>query len=215
MNDLEENYRQTINSWNEVAVVYQEKFMDLNLYDDTYDTFCKLITKSDARILEIGCGPGNISKYIMSVRKDFNLTGTDVSQNMINLAQQNNPYGKFVVMDCRNIRLLDDRFDGIICGFVMPYLVKEDCVNLIKDISALINSGGIVYLSIIEGEYQNSRKMVSSDGLYTMFIFLYNLEFIKNQLLSYGFEFINHYRKEYQLNTGLTEIHLIVMARKL
>ena len=40
---------------------------------------CNLITKDKAKLLEIGCGPGNITKYLLSKRTDFNIFGIDTS----------------------------------------------------------------------------------------------------------------------------------------
>ena len=61
-----DKYRETFETWNKVAQLYEDKFMDLDLYNDTYDQFCELLLKKNASILEIGCGPGNITKYLLS-----------------------------------------------------------------------------------------------------------------------------------------------------
>jgi ubiquinone/menaquinone biosynthesis C-methylase UbiE len=86
-----DRYKETFDTWNKVARFYQEKFMDLDLYDDTYDTFCDEVNIENATILEIGCGPGNITKYILNKRPDFIIDGIDISPNMIELAKTNNP----------------------------------------------------------------------------------------------------------------------------
>lgn len=49
-------YIETFESWNKVATQYQEKFMNLDIYDATYDSFCsKIRGKKHPKILEIGC----------------------------------------------------------------------------------------------------------------------------------------------------------------
>ena len=68
------HHKATIETYNKLAESYKEKFMDLDLYDDTYDLFCKLITKPNANIFEIACGPGNITKYLLQKRPDFKST---------------------------------------------------------------------------------------------------------------------------------------------
>lgn len=52
-----ENYKRTIETYDSVAINYEEKFMDMDLYDDTYDYFCSLL-KNESKVLDIGCGPG-------------------------------------------------------------------------------------------------------------------------------------------------------------
>ena len=59
--------------------------MDLNLYNDTYDRFCEEVNIDKATILDIGCGSGNITKYILNKRPDFRIKGIDTSPNMIEL----------------------------------------------------------------------------------------------------------------------------------
>ena len=163
--------QQTSQTWDKLAMQYQDKFMDLDLYNDTYDLFCERIPKPGAEILEIGCGPGNITKYMLSKRPDLNVLGTDVAPHMIELAQQNNPSASFKVMDCRNLRMLQRKFDGIVCGFVAPYLSKEDVEKLIADCSSHLNVGGWLYISLIEGDYNLSGIEASSDGKHRMFVF--------------------------------------------
>ncbi len=144
-----DSYKITFQTWDKVAGKYQNKFMNMNLYDDTYDAFCNLIEKPNSKILEIGCGPGNITKYMLSKRPDFEVEAIDTSPNMIRLARDNNPTSNFRIMDCRQINTITEKFDAIMCGFCMPYLSKDDCAKLIKDSSFLLNNEGILYFSAI------------------------------------------------------------------
>ena len=60
-----DSYKETFETWNKIAVLYQDKFMDLDLYDDTYDAFCEQIAKINPTILEIGCGHGEFADTIV------------------------------------------------------------------------------------------------------------------------------------------------------
>jgi len=51
--------------------------------NDTYDFICNSIDKPNAKLLEIGCGPGNITKYLIAKRPDFDIFGIDIAPNMI------------------------------------------------------------------------------------------------------------------------------------
>ncbi len=121
----EDSYKITFETWNKIAGLYQDKFMDLDLYNDTYDRFCEEILNVDAKVLEIGCGPGNITRYILSKRPDLILEGIDVAPDMILLAQKNNPGAVFHEMDARKIDMLGGKYDAVVCGFCMPYLSKS------------------------------------------------------------------------------------------
>src|SRR5690606_25663524 len=108
-----DRYKETFETWDKMASLYQDKFMNLDLYNETYDFICNAITKESANVLEIGCGPGNITKYLLSKRPDFDIFGIDIAPNMIALARINNPEASFAVMDSRHISKLETRYDGI------------------------------------------------------------------------------------------------------
>lgn len=88
---MEEHYSETRHTWNKIAHLYEDKFMDLDLYDGTYNRFCDLLSNASASVLEIGCGPGNITRYLLGLNQDLKILATDVSDNMVRLAQKNNP----------------------------------------------------------------------------------------------------------------------------
>src|SRR5690554_6096738 len=166
-----DRYKETFDTWNNIASIYQDKFMELDLYNDTYDFICSVIDKPKANILEIGCGPGNITKYLLSKRPDFNIFGIDIAPNMIELAKKNNPTASFTIMDSRQISTLKTNYDGIVCGFCLPYLSQTDTIKLISDCYKLLNENGLIYLSFVEGDPNNSNFKVGSSGDRTYFYF--------------------------------------------
>jgi len=207
-----DRYKKTFESWNKVASLYEEYFMDLDLYNDTYDAFCEAIGKTNPKVLEIGCGPGNITKYMLSKRPDFDLEGIDIAPNMIDLAKKNNPNATFRVMDSRNIDELKTKYEGIICGFCIPYLSKSDCSKLLSDAKNLLSKNGILYLSFIEGDYEKSGYQSGSSGDQVYFYY-HTLDEMQADFSDNGFEInaINH--KNYTRKDGTSEIHTILIAR--
>lgn len=209
-----DRYQQTIDTYNKVASAYQDKFMDLDLYNDTYDQFCALIENKNPKIFEIGCGPGNITRYLLKKRPDFKIEAIDVAPNMVQLAKENNPNADCRIMDCRKIDQLTERFDGIMCGFCMPYLSKEDCVKLISDASVLLNSNGIFYFSVIEDDYSKSGYETSSNGQHTVYVYCHQEDYLREALEQNDFEIIDLPRKSYPKADGSVSTHLIFIGRK-
>ena len=204
----------TFSTWNNIAQLYQDKFMNMDLYNDTYDDFCKLIKKQNAKIFEIACGPGNITKYILSKRPDFNIMAIDIAPNMIKLAKENNPTANFKIMDCREIETLADEFDGIICGFCLPYLSKEECNKLVKDCSKLLNKGGIFYFSAIEDDYNKSDFEMSSDGKHKMFIYYHEENYLRKMLKENNMELLETKRKQYPKTDTIIASHIVFICKK-
>ncbi len=206
-------YKETFETWNKVALLYQDKFMDLDLYNDTYDFICNSINKDKAKILEIGCGPGNITKYLLSERPDFDIFGIDIAPNMIELAIKNNPTASFAIMDSRQIDDIKTKFDGIICGFCLPYISQTDSIKLITDCYKLMNENGLIYLSFVEGDPNKSDFQVGSSGDRSYFYF-HNLDDLKTQFVESKFDELKTFKVEYKKSETEIDIHTILTARK-
>jgi 2-polyprenyl-3-methyl-5-hydroxy-6-metoxy-1,4-benzoquinol methylase len=208
-----DKYNETFETWNKVASLYQDKFMDLDLYNDTYDFICNSITIDNAKLLEIGCGPGNISKYLLTKRPDFDIFGIDFAPNMIELAKRNNPTASFATMDCRQISELKTIYDGIVCGFCLPYLSQTDCVKLISECYKLLNENGLIYLSFVEGDPNKSDFQVSSSGDRVYFHF-HNIKDLTEQLIENKFDEIKIFNMKYEKSESEIEMHTILTAKK-
>lgn len=208
-----DHYAETFETWNKLAQQYQDKFMHLTLYNETYDYICRAIQEPKARVLELGCGPGNITQYLLTKQPDWEILGLDISPNMINLARRNNPTAKFEVMDVRDISSLKAQYDGIVCGFCMPYLAPEDGHKLVLDCANLLNDQGILYLSFVEGDSANDTYQVGSTGDRVYFHF-YTLENLRQQLTQNHFEELTTLRVPYTNSKSESETHTIVVAKK-
>ena len=214
MDDQEnDKYTITFETWNKVASIYQDKFMDLDIYNDTYDFFCSAIIGKHPRILEIGCGPGNITRYLQTKRQDFQIDATDIAPNMIDLATKNNPTVACYILDAKNIETLETKFDGIMCGFCLPYLSWDDVRKFIKDCFWLLHIDGIFYISFIEGDYEKSGYQYGSTWDRT-YLYYHSRENLLELLRTSGFNIIYSSNKNYKKSNIVSDIHTIVIAKK-
>lgn len=205
--------KMAIDLFDTYANEYQAKFMDTDMYNDSFDLFCQSIPTPHAEILDIACGPGNITRYLLKKRPDFNILGIDLSPNMLHLAEINNPSAKFQLMDCRDIGQLIKQFDAIMCGFGLPYLSKEETENLIRDSFALLKSKGVLYVSTMEDEYSKSGLKTSSSGS-QLFMYYHEAETLTHALKKYGFKIIDLQRKRYPAPDGTITTDLLIIAGK-
>ena len=200
-----------VNLFDKLAESYQERFMDVSLYGDTFDFFCDNIETENAEILELACGPGNITQYLLNKRPDFKILGTDLAPNMIELAQKNNPKATFQLMDCRAIGTIDKKYDAIMCGFCLPYLDKTETIKLIQDASNVLKPKGLLYLSTMEDDYDASGFRKGSTGE-EIFMHYYPAEFLTQTLQENNFTIIKTERKVYPANDGSSVTDLIIIA---
>lgn len=205
--------KETFETWNKIAQLYEDKFMNMRLYNETYDFICNNIKKENAELLEVGCGPGNIAKYLLSKRPDFKIHGIDIAPNMIALAAKNNPTASFSIMDCREINKIPKTFDGIIGGFCLPYLSETESEKLIFDAKNILNEGGLFYISFVEGDPDNSGFKVGSSGD-RVYFYYHNLDIIKIKLLENSFKDLKIFEVLFKRSETENEVHTILIARK-
>ncbi|ABE54659.1 Methyltransferase type 12 [Shewanella denitrificans OS217] len=197
--------QQAVALFNQLAQGYQDKYMDVGLYETLLGEFCAQLTHN-AWVLDMACGPGNLSRYLLDKRPDIQLLGLELAPNMVALAKQNNPEAEFVQMDCRAIefnhlsnktfatRLTGEktqRFDALICGFVLPYLTPAEVLALFDDMQQLVKDDGIIYLSTMTGKLADSGFQTSSSGQ-QMFIHYHEEAHLLRALSEAGFEMISH-----------------------
>ena len=203
----------TISTWNKVAGLYQEKFMDLTLYDESYDAFCTLIQKGSATILDVGCGPGNISRYLQRKQPGWKFYGVDAAANMIDLFLKNITDARATVMDIRNIRSIDEQFDGITAGFCIPYLNSADTLSLIHCFSEMLQPNGALYLSFVEGDPEKSGLVTGSTGDQTYFYYHAEKD-ILNALSAADFKLAANLKVEYKRSPESSETHTLLICSK-
>lgn len=198
--------------FNKLANVYQDKFMDVSMYHDSFDIFCNSIPKEKPAILELACGPGNITKYLLQKRPDFKILATDLAPNMIDLGKINNPDTEFELLDFRNVKNLNKTFDAIMCGFGLPYLSKKEAIQFIADSSQMLNCGGTLYISTMEDDNEKSRIQKASSGD-EVFMNYHQEDYLTEALENNGFKIIEIQRKNYLHNQQDTT-DLIIIATK-
>ena len=131
---------------------------------------------------------------------------------MISLAKKNNPTARFKVMDIRSIGKLNKKFNGIVCGFLIPYLSETDRNVLISNCSKLLTENGVLYLSFVEGQYKQSKYLKGSDGS-QMFFYYHELNRIKSELINNNFQILNIEVVKYKKQDEV-ENHTILIAKK-
>ncbi len=208
--DQNEVVSHVFNKW---AENYQERFMDVTLYAACLDLLCEKLSKKNAWVLDVACGPGNVSKYLLEKRPDLKITGIDLAENMIGLARKNNPGAEFRVMDCRDISRLEGKFDAVVLAFCLPYLSREESRQLIADAAKILNPGGFIYISTMEDFYSESGIRKSSDGKDELYQYFYEAETLKKIFEELGFSLVYTDRKRYPGRDGKEIVDLLLLAQ--
>ncbi|ABI38845.1 hypothetical protein Shewmr4_1771 [Shewanella sp. MR-4] len=86
----------TVATFDKYAKQYQDKYLEFAPYTQTYESLLGYLTEH-SRLLDISCGPGNISRYLVAKEPRLTVFGIDLAPQMIALAKQNIPSGHFEV----------------------------------------------------------------------------------------------------------------------
>lgn len=184
-----ENFELSVRRFDQFAAEYAQRFMDLNAYSDSIDRFCDFIGNDRPAILELGCGPGNVTSLLKARFAESRIIAIDLAPNMIEIARKRLPDVDFRVMDVREISTLPPMFDAVMCSFCLPFLSKEDAAKLIADCSACLVSGGILYISTMEGNEERAGfETTSFSGNAEVYFNYHQQQHLEQAFVLSGFE---------------------------
>ena len=204
----------TIEVYNNFVQNYADKFMKMDLYEDTWLDFLALLPQNK-KLLELGCGPGNVIRFFLDKRSDLKITGLDLAPKMISFAQELNPTAEFLVQDIRKLDSITGSYDAVLASFCMPYLSYSDIDAFFQDLNRLTAENGLIYLSCVEGEKERSGfEKTSFTGDDEIHIYYHQRENVESLIAREGFKIEKFYTKDYPESGGTFSTDLIYIVRK-
>lgn len=191
---------------------YWNQHSEETRYLSSLDQFIVHVDEKNASVLELGCGPGNVSRYLLERRPKWKLIGLDISEKMIELAMTNVPEAKFVCRDVKDLTGINQKFDGIIGAFCLPYLRISELEKLLPELKSRLKKRGILYLSTMEADESQSGFRSSSTGegpqIYLQY---YQEELLRLMLFKAGFSILHFEKFEYE-NKGEAICDMVLIA---
>ena len=120
--------------------------------------FCKVLQENAHRelktLLHLGCGAGHYDK---TLKKYFQVTGLDISEEMLDLARQLNPQIEYLSGDMRTTNL-EKTFDVVVAFDSINYMCTErDLRAVFETAYEHLDLGGI-FLTYVEEEPQSFEQ---------------------------------------------------------
>ncbi|MCB1118719.1 MAG: methyltransferase domain-containing protein [Chlamydiia bacterium] len=137
----------TRDSYNATAEAYRENSQKIGT-EMKAEAFLTYLSMGD-EVLDLGCGPGTDARYFTD--QGFHVTGIDVSEKMIEMAEEAVPEGNFAVMDLEQLSFPKEHFDAIWACASLLHTPKEQLPGVLKKLHALLKQEGILYVSLKEG----------------------------------------------------------------
>lgn len=141
--------RLATSTYDKIADVYTKQYFD-DLSDTPYiDRFLDKL-KPGSKILDVGCGPGQFTKYMLS--KGFEVVGVDLSEEMLSTAKKMVPKGIFKNMDMRVLDFDDMSFDGLLVAYSLIHIPSDDIPKTLKGFTRVLKADGYVEVIAQKGE---------------------------------------------------------------
>jgi ubiquinone/menaquinone biosynthesis C-methylase UbiE len=114
------------------------------------DMALNLTLPADARVLDIGCGPGEM--VLDLARHDWRIWGIDIAAAMVDIAKEKVAQAKvhneihLATGDIEALDFEDQFFDLIICSGVVEYLPGD--AKWMHEISRVLKPGGVLIINV-------------------------------------------------------------------
>ena len=204
-----EHHKKIAGVYDQIARVYQDL---INQPTDYLEEFIYRLPES-ARILDAGCGIGTDAGYLDHL--GHQVSGIDLSEQMLNIARQNHPGVDFFLQDLRHPDFPPHSFGGILASFSLIHLRKDDVIPTLKRYSCLLKSSGMLFLALQSGHSQEIflREPFKPDE--TTFLNIISVDELQHILRRTGFKTIlTRRRQPERKNKEFDFIKLFVLARK-
>ena len=166
----------SVNFWNNIHTNYDRETIKV---DNWLDEFSSIIDSAAAPILDLGCGSGNDTLYL--IKKNKNVFAVDQSENAIINIKRNFPE----VIETRTMNMLDgidypdNMFSIVIADLSLHYFSDEDTKSVLSEIKRILRSEGYLLIRVNtindvnhgagEGEEIEHHFYRTKDGMFKRF----------------------------------------------
>lgn len=179
-----------IRGFEQFAEEYSEEYGDVSLYENLLKKFVSRLDHG-AKVLELACGPGNITEFIYKCRNDLQIECVDIAPAMIELVKKKLPHVACHLNDIKSFKIRKNRYDGVICSFGLPYFTQEEAMQLFNNISGGLKKNGVAYLSTMQGDTEGFETFEFTRGT-EVYIIYHNREFLDAEIKKNGLRIIKY-----------------------
>jgi len=144
----------TQQSYDRAASTYSERYLhefDHKQADrQLLDHFAERV-KSKGRVLDLGCGPGQVARYLHD--KGVDAFGMDLSPEMVEQARRAHPGMEFVRGDMRSPDLPDESLAGITAFYSLIHLPRHEVSTVVRRWRSALRPGGLMLVAFHKGDY--------------------------------------------------------------
>jgi len=159
---------------------------------------------SGKKVLDLGCGTGIFTKMIHSW--GANVTGVDISEEMIKIAKIENPEIYFVTSDAEHTNFSDEEFDVVSSSLMIHYL--DNLSTLFKEVNRILKQKGYFIFSFHHPSNEVIEKMKINDETKNIFNDYFSLKDYRWKMM--GIEFISYHHTFEDISIYLSESGFLI-----
>ena len=175
-------------SYDQVARAYAEQLFDelrhKPLDRTLLDAFAEQVDRA-APVLEVGCGPGQISRAL--AERGVSMIGSDLSPEMIEEARRRSPHIPFRVRSMLALEEADASYSGVVAFYAIVHFSMDELALACRELFRVLLPAGLALISFHLG-----REVLHRDELFGQRV---NLDFVlfergavENALTAAGFQ---------------------------
>lgn len=161
----EDNEQHVAQVYGEIAPAYEALFPALHRYEDAVERFLADAVAPGARVLDVGCGPGHLTR---GLEASVEVVGLDVSPEMVALAREGRPSGTYRVHSYRQpVPPELGRFDVALAVGCLDFC--DDLGRVLGHLSAALKPGGRLLFTVLERRpglegHEAAQREISTAG---------------------------------------------------
>ncbi|MCB1686838.1 MAG: methyltransferase domain-containing protein [Halioglobus sp.] len=171
--------------------------------ENMMDQLLSCIPDKSGTILDVACGKGATTAYLLRYYPPEAVTGINISDRQLEIARQNAPGVKFLNMSAMDMSFPEESFDNMICVEAIFHFVTR--TEFLKSVLRMLKPGGSIVFSDMlmtwDGEERRPRRTTEN--------FIPDLDSYRSALESIGFSTVTvediteqSWRRHYRHATG-------------
>lgn len=100
------------------------------------------LARPGATVVDLGCGPATILRFLASKRPDLSLVGVDIDERMLSIARRRLPNACLVRASIDAVRIDDQSADVVISSMVFHHLPRRVKQGAFREAKRILRPGG-------------------------------------------------------------------------